>query len=230
MKTALLIGNSDGIGLTTTQKLLDLGYRVLGISRRESPIKHANYSHHVMDVTHRDYKQRLISIIEKINSLHLCIYFAGVGTELNWQSLSQETETFSVNVMGAVETTEVALNYFLKQGSGHFIGLSSVVDQMISPEAPSYSASKSAVSKYWDGLGLAAKNKGIFISNVRFGFVDTKMAKAPIRPFLLTPSQAADFILTVIQRPRIRATKPLAILPLVWILRLLSNIRVLVSR
>jgi NAD(P)-dependent dehydrogenase (short-subunit alcohol dehydrogenase family) len=39
-QTALLVGNSDGIGLATTRALLAKGWSVAGISRSESPLTH----------------------------------------------------------------------------------------------------------------------------------------------------------------------------------------------
>ncbi|MCB9089370.1 MAG: SDR family NAD(P)-dependent oxidoreductase [Calditrichae bacterium] len=64
------------------------------------------------------------------------------------------------------------------RGAGRaFIGLSSLADEMISAEAPSYHAAKAGFSNYLEGLALALKPSGVRVTNLRFGFVDTKMAK-----------------------------------------------------
>src|SRR5690348_2928140 len=51
---ALVIGNSDGIGLALTRRLLALVYRVIGISKSSSAIDHPGYHHFVQDVAGAD--------------------------------------------------------------------------------------------------------------------------------------------------------------------------------
>ncbi len=227
MKTALLIGNSSGIGSQVTKKLLDQNYHVIGISKSESSIVHLNYRHIIKDVCDDNYRVTLEEVLSSIPELNLCIYFAGIGDLLDWNNLNKETKVFNVNLMSAVITTELALIKMQKQNFGHFIGLSSAADVLISSQAPSYSASKAGVSKFWEGLGLAMKNKNIKISNIRFGFVDTKMSKASVRPFLLSADEAAEYLLKIIKKPKIRATKPKLIIPLVWLSGLSNRIQLL---
>jgi short-subunit dehydrogenase len=188
-----------------------------------------NYSHIICDVSSAEYRTQLLSALGRVSKVDLCIYFAGIGDHFDWKNLEFETKVFEVNLMGAVVTTEVVLNKMLKQNSGHFIGLSSLADMIISPESPSYSASKSAVSRYWEGLGIAAKNLNIKISNIRFGFVNTKMAKSPIKPFMLSVDEAVSFIFEVIQNPRVRASKPIAIIPFLYLVSIYQRFRLLLS-
>jgi short-subunit dehydrogenase len=228
-KKALLIGNSDGIGAGTTKRLLESGFQIIGISRSDLAIEHPNYRHLVQDVSSEKYRARLIEALDSFSQLDLCIYFAGTGQRLDLENLFNETKVFEVNLMSAVITTELVLGKMLAQGNGHFIGLSSVVDSLISSETPSYCASKSGISKFWEGLGLATRDKNIKVSNIRFGFVDTKMAKSSVKPFLISVDEAVEFIFDVISRPRVRATKPKAILPLVWLIGLPNKLKLLVE-
>ena len=68
----------------------------------------------------------------------------------------------------------------VKRGQGHFIGVSSLANELLSAEAPSYHASKAGFFNYLGVLALALKPKGVHVTNVRFGFVNTKMAKGNI--------------------------------------------------
>ena len=52
---ALLVGNSDGIGLATTRRLLEGGWNIIGVSRSESPISNSVYHHRVIDVGDNNY-------------------------------------------------------------------------------------------------------------------------------------------------------------------------------
>lgn len=223
---AVLIGNSDGIGLALTRKLLGEEYFVIGISRSHSPVSHELYTHFVQDVSANDFRETLARILDGIPKVDICIYLVGIGELLDWKELSSQTMVFQVNLMGAVITTELALSKFTRQEFGHFIGVSSLADMCISSSAPSYSASKIGISWFWEGLSLANKNPEIKISNVRFGFVDTKMAKADIKPFLLSVDKAVALIFDVIKAPRARATKPVLLVPILWILQILTRIQI----
>ncbi len=101
------------------------------------------------------------------------------------------------------------------RGKGHFIGISSVADDLLSAEAPSYHASKAGFTNYLGGLALALKPKGFFVTNVRFGFVDTKMAKGNCRPFMMSVEKAVDHLRTCIERRPACYTAPRIVIPLV---------------
>lgn len=226
MKSALLIGNSDGIGLATTKKLLELDYQVVGISRRGSPVQHECYKHLVKDVSDGDFREFMGEAVGLFPKLDLVIYFAGIGNEKNIQDLRAETKVFEVNLMGAAICTELCLEKMLAQKSGHFIGLSSQADELTIPDAPSYCASKIAVSRYWESLGLAAQKSGVHVSNLRFGFVDTKMAKGDVHPGKISVAKSVSIIEQLIRRPRIRMTRPRRMIPLLWLAKLLTRLPV----
>jgi hypothetical protein len=64
------------------------------------------------------------------------------------------------------------------------------------------------------------------VTNIRFGFVDTKMAKANVRPFLVTAENAASIVVRALKTRPIRFTYPLRMAMLVSILRSLGQWRV----
>lgn len=221
---ALIIGNSDGIGLATTKELLKQGWNVVGISRSESPVKDSAYEHIVAEVQDAQYPVVVKSVLEKTRRVDLCVYCAGIGEMLDLSDMECEAEIFDVNLLGMVKTVSLVIPWMVKRGKGHFIGLSSVADELLSPEAPSYHASKAGFSHYLESLGLALRSKGVHITNVRFGFVDTKMAQGDVKPFMMGVERAAQHVLTCIEKKPIRHTAPWAAMPLVkfrnWMLRL----------
>src|SRR5689334_5748957 len=156
---ALVIGNSDGIGLALTQRLLAQGYQVTGLSKSATLIDHPSYQHFVRDVTDPEYRALLRTIPAERPELRLCVYCAGIGGLLDLANLAFDTRVFEVNLMAAVVTTELVLDYMSKKGSGHFIGLSSIADNLTSAETPSYCASKAGISRYWESLALALSGK-----------------------------------------------------------------------
>lgn len=221
--SALIIGNSDGIGFALTRRLLDLGWTVYGLSKRDSGVKHAKYIHCVTDVTAREFRDILSAQVQ--TPFGLCVYCAGIGEELDLEQLGHERLVFEVNLMGAVKTIEVLLPVFLQRGSGHLIVLSSIADALISKEAPSYAASKAGLSTYLEGMAMAIRGTGVCITNVRFGFVDTKMAKGEKMPLIMTTDRAVRHILRCMEKRPIRYTRPRTMGALVCLLRWLIRLR-----
>jgi len=225
---ALLIGNSDGIGLTTTRELLKRGWKVVGISRSESPIQDPSYEHIVTEVQDAGYSVKLTSVLEKHEPIDLCIFCAGIGEVLNLSNMAGEAKTLEVNLVGMVKTASYVIPLMVKRGKGHFIGISSVADELLSAEAPSYHASKAGFSNYLEGLALALKPRGVYVSNIRFGFVDTKMAKGDIKPFMMGVERATQHLLSCIEKKPIRYTAPWFVIPLVKFRSLMLRLSIIV--
>jgi hypothetical protein len=64
------------------------------------------------------------------------------------------------------------------------------------------------------------------ITTVRFGFVDTKLAKARVRPFLRSTDWAVKIVVRALSGKAIRVTRPRRLVPLVKLLRWLSDWRI----
>lgn len=225
MPVALLIGNSDGIGLALTRLLLEHGWQVAGVSRSASPITAPAYSHAIDDVRDPEYPARLRALVASLPDLNLCVYCAGIGEYLELQEMAAERAVFETNLIGAVATTQVVIPEMVRAGYGHFIGLSSQADVLIDSRAPSYAASKAGLSSYLEGLGLACRRQGVSVTNLRLGFVHTKMAKASVRPFMITPEQAARRIESCLRRRPLRDTYPRRMALVVWLLRLSGGVK-----
>jgi short-subunit dehydrogenase len=220
---ALMVGNSDGIGLAATRRLLTAEWTIIGISRSESPLKNPQYQHHVVDVGDSKYPELLDELVSEY-SFDLCIYSVGIGELLDLKDMRNEPRIIDVNLTGMVRTVAAIIPRMVKTGKGHFIGISSFADELLSAEAPSYHASKAGFSNYLGGLALALKSKGVFITNVRFGFVDTKMAKGAVKPFMMSVEKAVDHLQICIKKKPACYTAPRIAIPLVkfrkWMMRL----------
>ncbi|MBN2591685.1 MAG: SDR family NAD(P)-dependent oxidoreductase [Sedimentisphaerales bacterium] len=223
---ALFIGNSDGIGLAATNRLLKNGWEIYGISKSNSSIKDENYHHNIADVSEGNY-QNLLSKLVQENPPQLCIYFAGIGEFLNLSDMSKEVKVIDVNFTGMVRTAAIVIPEMVKQQHGHFIGLSSMADELISLEAPSYNASKAGFSNYLAGLAKAVKKKGVNVTNVRFGFVDTKMAKADKKPFMISIEKAVDHLEYCIKKKPVRYSTPKIMIPIVKLIKLITSLGLL---
>jgi NAD(P)-dependent dehydrogenase (short-subunit alcohol dehydrogenase family) len=149
----------------------------------------------------------------------------GIGEALDLETLAAERRVFETNLVGAVVTARVVIPAMLRAGQGHFLGLSSQADALIDPRAPSYSASKAGLTAYLEGLALACRPRGVIVTNLRLGFVDTKMAKSPVRPFMVSAAQAAERIQRCMQTRPMRHTFPKRMAVLLWVVRMQASLR-----
>jgi len=219
----MLVGNSDGMGLATTRRLLAAGWDIIGISKRESPVTSTSYHHRVADVSDSRYPDLLNELVMK-SSLDLCIYFVGIGEFLDPLDMSGEARIIDVNLTGMVRTAAAVIPRMVERKGGHFVGVSSLADELLSSEAPSYNASKAGFSNYLGGLALALKPKGVYVTNVRFGFVNTKMAKGAVKPFMISVEKAVDHLEWCISRKPVRYTAPKIIVPLIKLRKLVMKL------
>lgn len=220
---AMLVGNSDGIGLATTKRLLGAGWDIIGVSRSESPTTNTAYHHRVADVSDDRYSELIHDLVLE-GPLDLCIYFAGIGELLNPLDMSGEAKIVDVNLTGMVKTAAAVIPHMVKRGQGHFIGISSMADELLSAQAPSYHASKAGFSNYLGGLALALKSKGVNVTNLRFGFVDTKMAKGDVKPFMMSVEKAVDHLEGCIRKKPARYTAPKIAVPLIKFRKLMMKL------
>ena len=226
MKRACIVGSSDGIGLATVRRLLAGGWQVIGVSRSESPIVDDRYTHFRSDVATGQYRELLRELSQP--AFDAVIYCAAIGERLSYDDLQREVQVFEVNLLAAVSTAAIVLPPMLAAGQGHLVVLSSLADILVSDEYPSYNASKAALSSYFEGLGAALRSTRVVVSHIRFGFVATKLAKAPLKPFMVAPETAAELIARALRSKRRRISFPLPMVLLVAALSWLQALRRLV--
>ncbi len=200
-RVALVIGNSDGIGLALTRQLLDRGFEVTGISKSPSPVSHDGYRHIVLDVTSMDYEARLDAALPP-GRIAVCVYCAGIGEPFSMDLLRQDVATLQVNLVGLARTVERILPRMAADGPSVIAGLSSLADVLPARDGPAYAASKAGMTCYLEGLAGAVRGTGVSVVNVRLGFVDTKMAKAAWKPLMISADKAAERILRALLRER----------------------------
>lgn len=222
----LIIGCSDGIGLGVARRLVTDGWHAVGISRSPSPLAHASYHHEILDVARPGYRERLAEIVTQHGPFDDCLYCAGIGVPCDLADLDSDVRVFQVNLMAAIETAAELVPRMVDARGGHFVVLSSQADVSIAPSTPSYAASKAALSSYFEALALAARPSGVRVTNIRFGFVDTKMAKAPKRPFIRSIDWAVAVVVRALRNNAIRVTRPRRLVPLVSLLRWLADWRI----
>jgi NAD(P)-dependent dehydrogenase (short-subunit alcohol dehydrogenase family) len=225
----LIVGCSDGIGLATARRLLDDGWQVVGISRSRGPLVHPAYHHEVVDVGQPGYRGKLADLVRQQGPFAACLYCAGIGVVCTPADLTPDLQVFQVNLMAAVETAAELIPGMVQARRGRFVVLSSQADRLTTPDFASYAASKAAMSSYFEALALRVRSSGVQVTNIRFGFVDTKLAKARVRPFLRSTDWAVKVVLRALAGKAIRVTRPRRMAPLVALLRWIIDWRIRLS-
>ncbi len=225
----LIIGNSDGIGAAVTRALVARGDTVVGISRSPSPLAEKGPRHLTLDVTSPEYPAVLQRLVSKEDPIDVCIYCAAIGSELTLPDLSKEAQVIEVNLTAMVRTMAALTPDWLSRGNGHFIGLSSLADDFYNQDAPSYTASKAAFSNYLVSMALKLKPHGVNVTNIRFGYVDTKLPKAEQKPMMMTVERAAEHVLRCMKTRPIQLSVPKPIGAILFGLRWIQSLRVWTS-
>ncbi len=229
IKKILLIGNSDGIGAAVTRALLAQTHQIVGISRSASPLGPEGPRHFVQDISDQNYPETLRRVLVEEGPFDTCIFCAAIGSGLQLPDLSKEAKVIDVNFTAMVHTLAALLPGWFEQKQGHFIGLSSLADDFYNTDAPSYTASKAGFSNYLVSMALKLQPQGISITNVRFGFVDTKLPKASWKPLMMTSDQAAAHVIRCLATKPIQLSVPKALGFLLYGIRWIQSFRVWIS-
>ena len=186
MGKVIIVGATSGIGKELAKIFSHQGYEVGIMGRRKKHLEEIadelpskSYIRQ-MDITViADAAEQLNRLINDMEIVDIIVITAGVGyinPNLDW---SEEEKTINTNVCGFAAMCNVAMKFFIKQGNGHLVGVSSIAAIRGSGSAPAYSASKAFISNYLEGLRFGIYKKGIpvTVTEIQPGFVDTAMAQ-----------------------------------------------------
>ena len=229
-KKALVIGNSDGIGRGLTGRLLREGWAVTGLSRSAVEFDAGDYEHVVCDVTDAAYEEHLVDLWARRGPYDLVVHCVGVGSGLSENGFTRETRTVTTNFTSLAQIVESLLPRMLERGAGHLIGLSSLADDLHIADSPSYSATKAGYSNYLRSLALNLRKTKLAVTNVRFGFVDTKMAKSDVKPRMIPVTRAVDLLMGCVRTRPVQLSYPKSMGLLLRVLRWGQNLRLWTKR
>ncbi|HEX3557888.1 MAG TPA: SDR family NAD(P)-dependent oxidoreductase [Pyrinomonadaceae bacterium] len=213
-KVVLVTGASSGIGRALAVELGRRGARVgLTARRADELLKVAAEVERAggealalaADVRNaEEMKAVAVRLRERWGGTELLIANAGMSTTTFGARLEagEAGEVISINVIGVVNSVAAVLPDMLARGRGHLVAISSLAAYRGLPKSGAYSASKAAVSTFFESLRVDLRGEGIDVTVIHPGFIRTPMTANRKRklPFLLEVEDAACRILRAVER------------------------------
>jgi short-subunit dehydrogenase len=176
-RKVFLTGASSGIGLETARLLTQNGLEVWGTSRDLSRLPQLPHFHPVrMDLTDLDSIRKGFAIaLQEAGVFDVLINNAGDGAFGPLETMPAEMvrEQFQVLVDAPLELIQLALPKMREQGSGVILNVTSLAAQFPIPFMAPYSAAKSALSLFTQGLRVELSNTSLRVVEIRPGDINT---------------------------------------------------------
>jgi NADP-dependent 3-hydroxy acid dehydrogenase YdfG len=208
-RTALITGGGTGIGAATARELADAGAHVAIVGRRDAPLGDVARSIELdggrclaISADVRDYQQLAAAVertVAELGGLDILVANAArvdhgpvdVADPALW------ADVITTNVLGVLYSVRAALGHlYAADGRGHVVVVASASGRVTYVGEPAYVTSKHAVVAFADCLRKETAGRGVRVSVLEPGIVDTPFidweAVRPLMPAEVEPLQAAD--------------------------------------
>lgn len=211
-KYAVVSGAGKGIGSAITRTLAANGYKVIACARTRTDLEslQLEYSNVIpfdADLSTAHGVESLVHYIKQycgtpqvvVNNLGVFAVDTILGTTT--ELLEQQMQ---VNFWSTYRLTMPFVQSMAERGSGHIINICSIASIEAVPYASSYSISKHAQLGFSRVLQSDLKDKGVFVTSVIPGNVDTPSwdGSGADRSNFIKPQQIADLVLAEINAKR----------------------------
>jgi short-subunit dehydrogenase len=188
-RVVVITGASSGIGEALAREAAGRGNKVVVAARRAEALAAVASSIGpaakpvTTDVTRRQDVERLRDeALQAFGRIDVWVNNAGRGIARPVLELTDEDvdEMMAVNVKSALHGMQVIVPYFVQQGRGHLINVSSMLGRVpIATFRSAYSASKAALNSLTTNLrmDLASTAPGVHVSLVMPGMVTTEFGR-----------------------------------------------------
>jgi NADP-dependent 3-hydroxy acid dehydrogenase YdfG len=227
-KIAIVTGASAGIGRSTALALARRGAHIGLAARRTALLEQAAEEIRSLgrealvvttDVTDQNQVNRLVDcVIERWGRVDILVSNAGEMVRAYFDTLTvgHVQHSMAVNFYGGVYAILAVLPHMRERGSGHIVVVTSMDGKIGIPKEAPYVTAKFATTGFAEVLRQEVRSKGIFVSNVLPGRVDTALIpnlRVPRIQPKMPPEAVARAILHAIEKRKAEVIlPPLAIL------------------
>ena len=181
--TAVVTGASSGIGRATARRLVEEGWHVLAVARREDRLEElaAETGCEVLavDITVDDSVDRLVARARELfgSGLNAVVHVAGgaLGVETAAEAdLEKWQRMYDINVLGTVRVTRALLPALRESGRGDLLFVTSVAGHEAYPGGSGYNAAKAGEHMLAAALRLELNGEPIRVIEIAPGMVRTE--------------------------------------------------------
>lgn len=177
MKIAIITGASSGIGLGISKLLIQMGYKVYGLSRNFSKTRFEDIQFIKIecDVTEtKELEAHIQSIKNNEEKIDLLVNNAGIGYFGPHEQMSPKKihQMVAANFEAPLVITHLLLRN-LKASKGTIINISSITAKKISTHGCVYGATKAGLSHFGQSLFEEVRKSGVKVTTIHPDMVKT---------------------------------------------------------
>lgn len=161
---AIVIGGSNGIGLTIVDSLLENNHQVLILDRVKPNydlLKHKDGCSYIcLDL--RDFDPEIIKELAENDSYDSLFITAGIGRIADFETfdLTEIEKTFTINTVSIIKILRIFYERLCDKKDFYCSVMCSISGRLSSPVAALYSASKASLVKLIEGINVELEEKG----------------------------------------------------------------------
>ncbi len=182
MKSILITGAGDGIGLAMAKKFAQNGYLpILHYYHNQNAIQLAKELNGIAiqaDLSNISDIERMIkTALQELHHIDILINNAGISVTGLLTDISPEIrkQIFAVNILGAIECTRLLLPNMIHRKAGCILNISSMWGQVGASCEVDYSATKAALIGFTKALAQEVALSGIRVNCIAPGVIRTHM-------------------------------------------------------
>lgn len=214
-KVVFLTGASSGIGEALAVEIAKQG-AILGLlARREELLKELAAKCESVGGTARvfacdvvDYEKvqaAADALRDEFGRVDILIANAGIGgvtSGLDVYKPEQVKKVIDINLMGAVNAVYAVLPQMIERKSGQLVAISSLAGFRGLPKSAAYSASKGAMTNFFESVRLDVQSLGVAVTIIQPGFIKTPLTSGRQNkmPFLMELEDAIPLFLKAIEQ------------------------------
>lgn len=186
MRTVIVTGCSRGLGLAICRRLVEDGYRVIGLGRSAGDFAALAQSHPEQAIYEEFDVSDVAAIPDRVRALNKTykpiyglVNNAGIGLDgvLATMHASDIAKVMATNLVGPITLTKYVSRTMLPRGEGRIVNISSIIAGTGFHGLSVYAATKAGLEGFTRSLSRELGKAGITVNCVAPGFMETEMTE-----------------------------------------------------
>lgn len=222
-KTVFLTGASSGIGEALAVALAKKGATIGLLARRRELLDDLKVRCETVGGTARVFSADVVdaeavskaaqAFRDEFGRIDIMIANAGIGgndAPTRAYDPASVKKLIDINLLGAVNSIHAVIGDMVEKKSGHIVGISSLAGFRGLPKSAAYSASKAAMTTFFESVRLDHAKNGINITVIQPGFIKTPLTsgRANKMPFIMELDDAIPYFIRAIEQKKRFAAFP----------------------